>query len=99
MRGVAIAKIVVDREGTVRQIAFTSEPGFGLAEMAEKEPYQWRFAPGKRGGTPVAVSATVEVHFTYGPEPFLSGPDCLYFSLSSLKRRRRWSRPARRPTP
>jgi len=37
---------------------------FGLDKEAVTAVRQWRFAPGKRNGEPVAVFVTVDVSFT-----------------------------------
>src|SRR5450759_4506282 len=40
------------------------DPVFGLDQEAIKAAKQWRFAPGKRQGQPVAVLVSIELTFT-----------------------------------
>ena len=61
--GVVILTIVVGRDGRARDIRVKKSLDEGLDKQAQKAIAKWRFDPGKRGGVPVPVQATVEVSF------------------------------------
>jgi protein TonB len=65
LQGVAILSGVVTPDGTLQQIkiARSLDGTFGLDQEAIKCVRQWRFRPGTRAGTPVAVAVTIEVAF------------------------------------
>jgi periplasmic protein TonB len=62
-QGTVVLTIVVQRDGTVRDIKILTSLGMGLDEKAIEAVRQWRFRPGMRQGQAVDVFATVEVMF------------------------------------
>ena len=65
IQGVALLSGVVGADGTLREIrvARSLDGTFGLDREAIRCVRQWRFRPGTRQGTPVAVYVTIEVAF------------------------------------
>ena len=65
IQGTVALDVVVSREGIPMAIRVTRslDPG-GLDEEAIAAVRQWRFTPGRIGGTPVDVLVTVLVDFT-----------------------------------
>ncbi len=55
--------IVVDPQGSVRDIRLVKGVGMGLDEKAEEAVRTWKFKPGTRLGVPVAVRVMVEIAF------------------------------------
>lgn len=55
--------LVVDREGSVSQVAISKPAGLGLDEKAVESVSSWKFKPGAKDGEPVAIQITVEVAF------------------------------------
>jgi periplasmic protein TonB len=62
-QGVVVLSIIVQKDGSVRDIKVVQPLGLGLDEKAVEAVKQWRFRPGMKSGTPVDVMATVEVTF------------------------------------
>ena len=62
-QGVVVLSVVVQKDGTVRDIRVIRSLGLGLDEKAIEAVKQWRFRPGERGGQAVDVMASVEVIF------------------------------------
>ena len=62
-QGTVVLNLVVQRDGTVRDIRVVQPLGLGLDEKAIEAVKQWRFKPGERNGQPVDVIATIEVMF------------------------------------
>lgn len=62
-QGVCLLSLIVDTEGTVRDIKIMRALGEGLDINAIDTVKQWRFDPAMRDGEPVAVSIDVEVSF------------------------------------
>jgi TonB family protein len=62
-QGTVVLNLVVQRDGTVRDIRILTSLGMGLDEKAIEAVKQWRFHPGLRQGQAVDVFATVEVTF------------------------------------
>jgi periplasmic protein TonB len=66
VQGVVVLECVVLSGGTVDdcRVVKSLDKNFGLDEQALKAAKQWRFAPGRRLGEPVAVFVTIELEFT-----------------------------------
>ncbi len=62
-QGTVVLNLVVQRDGTVRDIRVIQSLGLGLDEKAIEAVKQWRFRPGEKNGTPVDVRAVIEVTF------------------------------------
>ena len=62
-QGVVVLNLVVQRDGSVRDIKVVQSLGLGLDEKAIEAVKQWKFRPGQKNGTPVDVAATIEVTF------------------------------------
>ena len=62
-QGTVVLNLVVQRDGTVRDIRVLSSLGMGLDEKAIDAVKQWRFRPGQKNGQSVDVSAVIEVTF------------------------------------
>ena len=58
--------MVVQKDGTVRDIELEEPIGLGLDENAVNAVQQWKFQPGMRNGEPVDICTAVEVTFSYG---------------------------------
>ena len=61
--GTVVLKLVVQRDGIVRDIKVIQSVGLGLDERAIGAVKQWRFNPALKGGRPVDVAAMIEVTF------------------------------------
>ncbi|MGO8788966.1 MAG: energy transducer TonB [Terriglobia bacterium] len=61
--GIVLLWIVVDAQGTVRNIQIAKHLGMGLDEEAVKTVDTWKFKPALRQGVPVPVQVQVEVSF------------------------------------
>lgn len=61
--GVVVVSIIVDAQGNVRDVRVLKPLGLGLDEKAVETIRTWRFKPGLRNGSPVAVRMLVEVSF------------------------------------
>lgn len=66
VQGQVLLECVVLPDGSVGKIrvARSLDAAFGLDEEAIKAARQWRFAPGRRKGEPVAVLVTIAIAFT-----------------------------------
>lgn len=62
-QGTVLLAIVVDVDGTTRNIRVLRALGMGLDEKAIEAVSKWRFRPGYKDGKPVPVQANVEVSF------------------------------------
>jgi TonB family protein len=62
-QGVVILTVIVDQEGRPREVRLARSLGMGLDEKAIDAVKKWRFSPGLKNGTPVAVQVNVEVNF------------------------------------
>jgi TonB family protein len=62
-QGTMILSIVVDPSGAVRDLGIVTPLGLGLDEQAVAAVRSWRFEPGMKDGSPVAVKVAVEVDF------------------------------------
>jgi TonB family protein len=66
LEGTAIVVLVVNEDGTLRNVRVPRPLGLGLDEKAIETVRSWRFAPGQKEGKPVPVIATIEVNFRLG---------------------------------
>jgi len=62
-QGTVVLNLVVQKDGSVRDVKILQPLGLGLDEKAVEAVMQWRFKPGMRQGQAVDVSAIVEVTF------------------------------------
>lgn len=62
-QGTVLLAIVVDTDGTTKNIRVIRSLGMGLDEKAIEAVNQWRFRPGYKDGRAVPVQANVEVNF------------------------------------
>jgi TonB family protein len=62
-QGTVLLAIVVDVDGTTRNIRVLRPLGMGLDEKAIEAVRQWKFKPGYKNGEAVPVMANVEVNF------------------------------------
>jgi len=58
--------VVIGANGEVSDVIISRslDKEFGLDNKAMEAAYQWKFEPGTKDGTPVAVRVTVEMTFT-----------------------------------
>ncbi len=63
LEGTVVLYTVITAEGEVRDLRVIRPLGLGLDEKAMESVRQWKFRPGKKGDTPVAVAASIEVTF------------------------------------
>ena len=62
-QGTVVLNLIVQSDGSVRDIRILQPLGLGLDEKAIEAVRQWRFKPGQRNGQPVDVAAIIEVTF------------------------------------
>ena len=62
-QGTVVLSLVVQSDGSVRDIKVVEPLGLGLDEKAIEAVKQWRFRPGMKSGQPVNVAAIIEVTF------------------------------------
>jgi protein TonB len=62
-QGTVMLAIIVDVDGTTKNIHVLRSLGMGLDEKAIEAVSKWRFRPGYKDGHPVPVHANVEVNF------------------------------------
>jgi len=62
-QGTVLLSVIVDEQGTVRDVRVLRPLGLGLDQKAVEAVIQWKFRPGMKDGKPVAVQATIEVNF------------------------------------
>jgi TonB family protein len=62
-QGTVVLSVVVDVDGTAKDIRLVRNLGLGLDEKAVAAVQQWHFQPGMIGSQPVPVQATIEVNF------------------------------------
>jgi TonB family protein len=58
-----LLQLVVGADGVPGNIKVVKQAGFGLDDCAVATVAKWRFKPGQKDGSPVAVAATVEINF------------------------------------
>jgi TonB family protein len=61
--GIVVVMAVVTEAGEATNLCVAKRLGYGLDEAALHEIAQWRFAPARRDGKPVALVMTLEVAF------------------------------------
>jgi TonB family protein len=69
LEGTVTLNIVVDKEGTPRNIQIVQPLGLGLDEKAIETVSQWKFRPGQKDGQPVNVAAMIKVSFKLLADP------------------------------
>ncbi len=69
LSGAVMLSVVVDKEGTARNIQVVQSLGMGLDEKAIEAVRQWKFRPGQKDGQPVNVRAKIEVNFRLVDRP------------------------------
>jgi TonB family protein len=57
--------LIVQKDGTPRDIELSQPMGFGFDESAVNAVQQWQFRPGMQNGAPADVCAYLEVTFSY----------------------------------
>jgi TonB family protein len=62
-QGTVVLALVVDQQGRARDIHVARSLGMGLDEKAIEAVRKWRFEPGTKDGSPVALQVNVEVNF------------------------------------
>ena len=62
-QGTVVLRLIVQKDGSVRDVKVMQSLGLGLDEKAIEAVMQWRFKPGMRQGAAVDVQAIVEVTF------------------------------------
>jgi TonB family protein len=65
VKGSVELRVVVDASGVPRRVAIVRPLGYGLDACAVEAVEKWRFAPGMKGGGPVATSMVVEQQFSF----------------------------------
>jgi len=75
LEGSALVTVVVDGDGTLRDVHISRPLGLGLDKNAVETVRQWQFAPAYEGEKPVEAVAHVEVNFR-----MLIGRDDWYLS-------------------
>jgi TonB family protein len=63
LTGNVTVKLIVDEDGSVRDLDVTKPLGMGLDQKAIEAVKSWQFAPGTVDGKPVAVLTSVSVNF------------------------------------
>jgi TonB family protein len=61
--GTVTLSVVIGTDGQAHDITLAKSLGFGLDEMAAEAVANWQFAPAKKDGVPVPVTASIEVNF------------------------------------
>ena len=62
-QGTVVLYVEIGTDGRASNLELMKSIGLGLDEKAAQAVMNWKFQPGKRDGTPVRVSATIEVNF------------------------------------
>ena len=63
LQGTVVLNLLVQRDGTVRNVRVVQSLDLGLDEKAIEAVQKWRFRPGMKSGEPVDVAAIIEVTF------------------------------------
>ena len=67
VEGSVKAHLLVDIDGSVKEVRILSDLGFGTRERATEAFLQWKFEPAKKGDQPVAVWITFSIRFVLLP--------------------------------
>ena len=67
VEGSVKAHLLIDIDGSVKEVRILSDLGFGTKERATEAFLQWKFAPAKKGNQPVAVWITFSIRFVLLP--------------------------------
>jgi hypothetical protein len=63
VQGVVKAKLLIDVDGTVKEVVILNDLGFGTAERAREAFLKWVFEPARIGDNPVAVWMAFSIRF------------------------------------
>jgi outer membrane biosynthesis protein TonB len=63
LEGVIRAELLIDIDGTVKEVRVLNDLGFGTKEASRKAFLQWTFEPAKVNKTPVAVWISFSMRF------------------------------------
>jgi outer membrane biosynthesis protein TonB len=63
IEGVIRAELLIDIDGTVKDVRILNDLGYGTKEAARRAFIQWTFEPAKKGATPVAVWISFSIRF------------------------------------
>jgi TonB family protein len=63
LQGSVLLSVVINEQGRPEEIKVTRSLDPGLDERAIEAVQQWQFTPGTKDGSPIAVTAAVEVNF------------------------------------
>ena len=67
VEGSVKANLLIDSDGSVKEVRILSDLGFGTKERATEAFLQWKFAPAKKGDQAVAVWITFSIRFVLLP--------------------------------
>jgi TonB family protein len=63
LTGTFTVSFIVGEDGKGRDVRAAASPGLGLGEKAIEAVSSWRFQPGLKDGTPIAVAMNAEMNF------------------------------------
>jgi len=69
LEGIVVLTLDIDAEGQVTAAAIASEPGHGLGAAAQSAALRFRFAPARRGETPMPSRIAYRYEFRLPPAP------------------------------
>ena len=72
-QGKVVLNVVVQRDGTVRDLRVVQSLDRGLDQKAIEAVRQWQFEPGMKNGQPVDVAAIIEVAFRVMKQSWWNG--------------------------
>jgi periplasmic protein TonB len=67
VEGSVKANLLIDSDGSVKEVRILSDLGFGTKERATEAFLQWKFVPAKKGDQAVAVWITFSIRFVLLP--------------------------------
>ena len=82
-QGAVVLSMVVQSDGTLRDITVVKSVGYGMDEKAIESVRKWRFRAGTKDGAAVDVRIQVEVNFGLQLEPKVWGAGPLIFTAAS----------------